>query len=122
MMMFIDGICDNKPRDVARVIRFLRSESILPFLAAITNRLRPALIMSCFPERQHTEALKAADNDPVKKKYAVGKSRSALKNYGAERIKRFMLGAIRLSFLEKTSMAEGWQGFELIIWELMAKV
>ena len=122
MMMFIDGICDNKPRDVARAIRFLRSDSILPILAAITNRLRPALIMSCFPERQHTEALKAADNDPVKKKYAVGKSRSALKNYGAERIKRFMLGAIRLSFLEKTSRAEGWQGFELIIWELMAKV
>ncbi|MBQ7545072.1 MAG: hypothetical protein IJT02_09055 [Synergistaceae bacterium] len=121
-MMLIDGVCDNKPRDVARAIRYLRTDSILQPLAAITNRLRPAFIMSCFPERQYTEALKATDNDPVKKKYAVGKSRSALKHYGAERIKRFMLGAIRLSFLEKTSRAEGWQGFELIIWELMAKV
>ena len=36
-------------------------------------------------------------------------------------IKMFMLKAARLSFLEKTGRAEGWEGFELIIWELMAK-
>ena len=121
-MMFIDGICDNKPHDVARAVKFLKDDSILQPLAAITNRLRPALMLSCFPESLHTDALKATDNDPVKKKYAVTKSRNALKHYGAERIKRFMLGAIKLSFLEKTNRAEGWQGFELIIWELMAKV
>ena len=121
-MMLIDGVCDNKPRDVARAIRYLRTDSILQPLAAITNRLRPALMLSCFPDSLHTDALKATDNDPMKKKYAVGKSRSALKHYGADRIKRFMMGAIRLSFLEKTGRAEGWQGFEMIIWELMAKV
>ena len=120
-MMFIDGVCDNKSQDVARAVKFLRSDSILPVLAAITNRLRPALIISCFPESFQNDALKAIDSDPAKKKYAVTKSRSALKHYGAENIKRFMLKAARLSFLEKTSRAEGWQGFELIIWELMSK-
>jgi DNA polymerase III delta subunit len=122
MMMFVDGICDNKPHDVARAIRHLRGDSILPPLSAITNRLRPALILASFPEKVQADALKATDNDPVKKKYAVVKAKSALKHFGAERVKRFMLKAIRLSFLEKTNRAEGWEGFEAIIWELMAKV
>ena len=78
-------------------------------------------MLSYFPESLHTDALKAADSDPVKKKYAVGKAKNALKNYAALSIKLFMLKAARLSFLEKTSRAEGWEGFELIIWELMAK-
>lgn len=121
-MMFIDGVCDNKPNDVARAVKHLRSESILPYLAAITNRLRPALMIACFPESLQTDALKAADNDPARKKYAVTKSRSALKHFGPDKIKRFMLSAARLSFLEKTGRAEGWQGLEMIIWELMAKV
>ena len=122
-MMLIDGICDNKPHDVARAVKFLKDDSILPPLAAITNRLRPALMLSCFPEKLHAEALKSAGVDTAKKyNYALVKSRNALKHYGADRIKRFMMGAIRLSFLEKTGRAEGWQGFEMIIWELMAKV
>ena len=120
-MHFIDGICDNKPQDVARAVNHLKKDSILPVVAAITNRLRPALVMSCFPESVQTEALKAVDNDPVKKKYAVGKARNALKNYAALSIKIFMLKAARLSFLEKTGSAEGWEGFELIVWELMAR-
>ena len=121
LMKFIDGICDNKPQDVAKAVKHLKEDSILPVVAAITNRLRPALMLSYFPESLHTDALKAADSDPVKKKYAVGKAKNALKNYAALSIKLFMLKAARLSFLEKTSRAEGWEGFELIIWELMAK-
>ncbi|MBQ7215021.1 MAG: hypothetical protein IJS39_03440 [Synergistaceae bacterium] len=121
LLKFIDGICDNKPRDVAAAVKHLRKDSILPVVAAITNRLRAALVMSCFPESLHTEALKAVDSDPAKKKYAVGKAKNALKNYGAECVKTFMLKAARLSFLEKTGRAEGWEGFELIVWELMAR-
>ena len=121
LMKFIDGICDNKPQDVARAVKYLKNDSILPVLSAITNRLRPALMVLCFPESLQTEALKAVDNDPVKKKYAVTKAKNAIKNYGAECVKIFMLKAARLSFLEKTGRAEGWEGFELIIWELMAR-
>ena len=121
-LLFLDGICDNKPGDVARGLKHLRNAPLLPTLTAITNRLRPALVMSCFQGKYADEALKAAGTDPAKKNYALMKSRNALKNFGAERIKRFMLGAVRLSFLEKTNRAEGWQGFELILWELMSKV
>lgn len=122
LMQFIDGICDNKPKDVARAVKFLRRDSILPVVTAITNRLRPALVMSCFPERLHTDALKAVGVDTAKKyNYALVKSQNALKHYGEKCVKMFMLKAARLSFLEKTDSAEGWEGFELIVWELMAK-
>ena len=121
LMTFLDGVCSCAPNDVARSMRHLKDEPLLPTLAAITNRLRPALIMAMFQGKYSDEALKAGGFDPVGKKYAVGKARSALKNYGAERVKIFMAKSARLSFLEKTSRAEGWQGFEAIIWELMTK-
>ena len=120
LMTLIDGVCENKPLDVARSINHLRGEPVLPVLTALANRLRPALILTLF-ESESAEALKAVDSDPVKKKYAVTKARAALKNFGAEKIESFMLEAARLSFLEKTSRAEGWFGFEMIIWELMSR-
>ena len=122
MMMFLDGVCANNPADVARAINHLRGEPVLPLIAAITNRLRPAMLLSLFQGKYADDVLKSAGFDPVSKKYAVNKAKSALKIYGARRVKIFMAGAARLSFLEKTSRAEGWQGFEAIIWELMTKV
>ena len=122
MLMFLDGVCANKPHDVAKALNYLRDDYMLPVLTAITNRLRPALIMLMFQGKYTDEALKAAGFDPAKKNYAINKARSALKFYGADKIKIFMAESARLSFLEKTSRAEGWQGFEAIIWKLMAKV
>ena len=121
MLMFLDGVCANKPNDVARALTYLREEPLLPILAAITNRLRPALIISLFRGKYSDAALKAAGFDPAKKSYAINKAKSALKFYGEDRIKIFMAESARLSFLEKTSRAEGWQGFEFIICELMTK-
>lgn len=122
MMTFLDGVCANNAPDVARAITHLRDEPVLPLIAAITNRLRPALIISCFKGNDTNDALKAVGFDPAKKNYAINKARSALKIYGPERIKIFMTQSARLSLLEKTSRAEGWQGFETIIWELMSKI
>ncbi|MBQ6970797.1 MAG: hypothetical protein IJP86_00395 [Synergistaceae bacterium] len=122
MMTLLDGVCADNPADVARAITHLNGDSPLPVITAITNRLRPAMILSLFQGKNADDALKSAGFDPVSKKYAVSKAKSALKIYGAKRIKIFMAESARLSFLEKTSRAEGWQGFEAIIWELMMKV
>ena len=122
MLMLLDGLCANKPNDVAKALTHLRNDFMLPVLTAVTNRLRPALIISLFQGKYTDPALKAAGFDPAKKNYAINKAKSALKFYGAERIKTFMAEAVRLSYLEKTSRAEGWQGFEAAIWSLMAKV
>ena len=119
LLMFLDGICENNLIQVSRALKYLRTEdSILPALTAITNRLRPALMLSCFNKNFSGEVLKALGT----KDYAAKKAQTALKNFGAEKIKIFMAKASRLSFLEKTSFAESWQGFELIIFELMFRV
>ena len=118
-LIFLDGVCANNIFDVSRSLKYLRKEdSILPTLTAIANRLRPALMLSCFGAKFSDSVLKTLGT----KNYAAKKAQMALKNFGAEKIKKFMAKAARLSFLEKTGRAEGWQGFELIIWELMAKV
>lgn len=119
LLMFLDGVCENNFLNVSRALKYLRKEdSILPTLTAIANRLRPALMLACFNKNFSDEVLKTLGT----KSYAAKKAQSAIKIFGAERIKIFMAQAARLSFLEKTGAAEGWQGFELIIWELMSKV
>lgn len=119
LLIFLDGLCANNPFDVSRALKYLRNEpSILPTLTALTNRLRPALMLSCFNNRYSEEVLRILGT----KSYAAKKAQAALKNFGADRIKIFMAKSARLSHLEKTNGSEGWHGFELIIWELMTKI
>ena len=116
MNIFIDNLCMNNQSDVARALKYLRNEPLLPILTSITNRLRIALMLSCF--KNANEALKILSPS----NYAIKYARMAIINFGADRIKDFIAKSVRLSFLEKTSRSEGWQGFELIIWELMSKI
>ena len=117
MNILLDNVCRENHDEVARALKYLRNtDSILPILSAMTNRLRIALMLSCF--KNANEAVKLLGSRP----YAVNLARTALKNFGADRIKTFIAKSIRLSFLEKTNRSEGWQGFELIIWELMSKI
>lgn len=121
-LTFLDGVCDNKISDVVKSLVYLREEPLLPILTAISNRLRPALIMSCFSKSLVNSALKASGTDVTKKTYAINKANSALNNFGENAIKKFMLRAAKISFLEKTNNSEGWQGFELAVFELMLKI
>lgn len=121
LINFLDGVCENNVIKVSRALKYLRKQPMLQILTGITNRLRPALIISIFGNKYLNDALKAVGVN-LTKKYALEKSQSALKNFGAEKIKTFMMKSARLSYLEKTNNAEGWQGFEFIIWELMQKV
>lgn len=121
LINFLDGVCENNVIKVSRALKYLRKQPMLQILTGITNRLRPALIISTFGNKYLNDALKAVGVN-LTKKYALEKSQSALKNFGAEKIKTFMIKSARLSYLEKTNNAEGWQGFEFIIWELMQKV
>ena len=122
-LIFLDSVCDNKPAQAAKALKYLKSGPLLPVLAAICNRLRIAMIISCFPGINQDSALKAIGIDTNKKfNYALDKARNALKNFGEEAIKKFMANSARLSYLEKTNMSESWEGFELILWELITKI
>ena len=122
-LIFIDSVCDNKPAQIAKSLKYLKSGALLPVLAAICNRLRIAMIISSFPGINQDSALKAIGIDTGKKfNYALEKAKNALKNFGEEAIKKFMANSARLSYLEKTNMSESWEGFELILWELITKI
>lgn len=116
LLQFLDGLCQARCGEVVKSLRHLQTDpSPLRLLAAVGNRLRPALYLACFP-RDEAAALRAAGGP---RDHAVRMSRLALEHFGADAVKRFMLGAVRLSWREKTSFAEGWPGFELILWELL---
>ena len=116
LLQFLDGLCQARHGEVVRSLRHLQSDpSPLRLLAALGNRLRPALYLACFPEDE-AAALRASGGP---RDHAVRMSRLALGNFGAEAIKRFMLGAAGLSWREKTSTAGGWPDFELLLWELL---
>ena len=117
LLTFLDGVCQARARDVAHALKYLRQEPLLPVLTSLCNRLRPALLMAVFPRSQEA-ALKAIGMGSGKD-YALRMARGALSAFGAAGIQRFMLKAVRLSFLEKTSYSEGWPGFELALWEMM---
>lgn len=117
-LTFLDGVCQARPRDVARSLRHLRLAPLLPILTALCNRLRPALYMASFPKAKD-QAMRAIGMGQGKD-YALRMAQGALSAFGPAAVRTFMLAALRLSYLEKGPRAEGWPGFELIVWELMS--
>jgi len=118
LLRFLDGVCQSRVADVLNALRHLESDpSPLPLLTALYNRLRPALYIACFSPAMESRVLAATGA----KEYALRMARSALSNFGKDGVKRFMLDLIRLSYLEKTSLAEGWFGFETALWRFMGE-
>jgi DNA polymerase-3 subunit delta len=117
LLRFLDGVCQGRPKDVLNALKYLQADtSPLPLLTALYNRLRPALYIACVSPRAEGKALSVLGA----REYALRMARSALEHFGGENIKRFMLSLIRLSYLEKTSAAEGWIGFEVALWRLLS--
>ena len=115
LLTFLDGVCAGNAPDVARALSRLSRDPLLPVLTALCNRLRPALYIASFPGNEAQAAAAAGAN----REYAMRMARGALRLFRAEAVKDFMLRAVRLSFAEKTSVAQGWPGFELIVWDLI---
>ena len=116
LLRFLDGVCQNRISDVLNSLRHLKSDpSPLPLLTALYNRLRPALYIACFSHETEGKILAAMGT----REYALRMAKNALSRFGKEGVKRFMLDLIRLSYIEKTSFAEGWFGFETALWRFM---
>ena len=119
LLRFLDGVCQNRPRDVLNALQHLKSDpSPLFLLTALYNRLRPALCIACVSPRTEARTLSAIG---ATREYALRMAKSALEHFGRGQVKFFMLNLIRLSYTEKTSAAEGWIGFETALWRLMGK-
>ncbi len=118
LLKLLDGLCDNNHYDVITALKYLRDTPLAPVLTSVCNRLRPAMTSALFSGSDKNLILKAAGLNATKN-YAMQKSERALKNFGREKILEFMLGAVRLSYLEKTNNSEGWPGFEFILLNLI---
>ncbi|MDR1978179.1 MAG: hypothetical protein LBQ42_05545 [Synergistaceae bacterium] len=117
LLRFLDGVCQARHKDVLNALKYLESDpSPLPLLTALYNRLRPALYIACSSPQTEGQALSAIG---ATREYALRMARNALDHFGRENVKHFMLSLIRLSYLEKTSLAEGWIGFEVALWQLL---
>ena len=107
MLRFLDGFSLGKAEEVISSLKYLkRDSSPLPMIAALSNRLRPALYVTVFKDEQ------AALTALGVREYAARMAKQALKVYGKDTVRKFMLELVRLSFMEKTNNAEGWVGFE----------
>lgn len=118
-LTFLDGVCQGRYKDVSQALKYLKRDSFLPVLTGLCNRLRPAVYISAFPKNVE-DALKAIGVNIGSKNYSVKMAKNALTLYGAGAVAKFIIQAAKLSYIEKTQDAEGWEGFELILWELMA--
>jgi DNA polymerase-3 subunit delta len=119
LLRFLDGVCQARFKDVLNALKYLQSDpSPLPLLTALYNRLRPALYIACSSPRAEKQVLAAVG---ATREYALRMARSALGHFGRDNIEHFMLSLIRLSYLEKTSLAEGWIGFETALWRLLGE-
>ncbi|GHS97741.1 DNA polymerase III subunit delta [Synergistales bacterium] len=116
MLRFLDGVCEGRVADVVTSLRHLEGEPVLPLLTALYNRLRPALYIALTSPKTEAQFLAAIG---ATREYALRMARTALRNFGADNIKLFMLRLIRLSYIEKTGLSEGWPGFEAALWGLM---
>ena len=116
MLKFLDGFSLGKAEDVITSLKYLkRDPSPLPMISALSNRLRPALHITVFKDEQTALAALGVRD------YAARMARQALKIYGKDAIRRFMLELVRLSFMEKTNNAEGWAGFEAALFMMLRK-
>ena len=110
MLKFLDGFSLGKAEDVISSLKHLkRDPSPLPMVAALSNRLRPALYITVFKDEQAALAALGVRD------YAARMAKQALKIYGKDAIQKFMLELVRISFMEKTNNAEGWIGFESVL-------
>jgi DNA polymerase-3 subunit delta len=117
LLRFLDSVCQVRHKDVLKALKYLQLDpSPLPLLTALYNRLRPALYIACSSPQTEKQALSAIG---ATREYALRMARSALGHFGRDAIKQFMLSLIRLSYIEKTSFAEGWIGFEAALWQLL---
>jgi len=116
LLRFLDGVCQYRVDDVINALRHLESDpSPLPLLTALYNRLRPALYIACFSPDMEDKVLSATGA----REYALRMAKNALSRFGKKSVKRLMLDLINLSYLEKTSFAQGWPGFETVLWRFM---
>ncbi len=115
LLKILDGLCSG---DHVKTLRSLSAVSkngdLIPLVSAIHNRMRLAWYASAHPGRENlfSQSLGA-------KNYAWTMACKAARKYGADPIRRFVFGLIKINIDEKSGTGSGWTGLETLVIELM---
>ncbi len=117
MLKFLDAFCRGAAPEVFDHLGHFRTEpSVLPLLTGLYNRIRPALYLGIF-SAENGERVRGALEI---KDYPLKMGREALRHYSPKALAELSFGLLALSWKEKTSLAEGWPGFESLLMTCMA--
>ncbi|MDI9371107.1 MAG: hypothetical protein GX181_00560 [Synergistaceae bacterium] len=118
MLKFLDSFCQGRASDVLALMeRFKREPSVLPLLTGLYNRIRPAFYLGALPPAAAARAMRALKiND-----YPIRMAKEALRHYSPSALSELAFGLVALSWREKSTLAEGWPGFEVLVLKCMGE-
>lgn len=116
LLKFLDSLCAARGADSTEALSELSLRSDLtPLLSALHNRFRIAMYFALYPAQRavFSRALGARD-------YAARQAETAAKKYGAERLKNFVTGLIRMTSNERSGQSAGWLDLEVLVIDLLS--
>ena len=116
VLSLLDGVCRGNRSEVLQALQTLRNaEELLPVAPALYNRLRIALLATCFSGAD-LEKLYAAQGV---RDYARRLSTEALRHYAPRAVQTATVELIALLCAEKWGRGTGWSGMDLVLLRLL---
>jgi DNA polymerase-3 subunit delta len=116
LLKLLDGLCAaDYSGSLASLEELSARSELMPLLAALHNRFRLAMYLAVFQKEKAgvMNALGAKD-------YAARNAEAAARNYGAERLKNFVTGIIRITSNERTGQGASWRDLSLLVIDLLS--
>jgi DNA polymerase-3 subunit delta len=118
MLKLLDGICaGDAAESLSRLADLSRHSELTPLLSAMHNRFRLAMY---FSRGKNGRAVFARSLEA--KDYASKQADMAVKKYGAEKVRDFVAGLIRIAASERVGGGASWKDLNLLIVNLMSGV
>lgn len=116
LLKFLDSLCAARGADsIAALSELVLHSELAPLLSALHNRFRIAMYFALYPAERavFSRALGARD-------YAARQAETAAKKYGAERLRDFVTGLIRMTSNERSGQSAGWFDLEVLVLDLLS--
>jgi DNA polymerase-3 subunit delta len=115
LLKLLDGLCAKSETESLAILDDMGGRSeLLPLLSALHNRFRLAMYFALFP-RERAGITRAFGT----KDYASRQADSAVRKYGAEKLKNFVAGIIRITSNERIGQGASWRDLSLLVIDLL---
>ena len=116
LLKLLDGLCAGNSADCLASLEDLCARyEFQPLIAALHNRFRLAMYLAMFHDDAAgvVRALGAKD-------YAAKKARAAAGIYGAERLRKFVTGLVRITCNDRAGRGADWKDLSLLVIDLLS--